>query len=243
MTLFSKNFRSQEFVKSVFSRVASRYDLMNDLMSLGIHRRWKKRFVEGLSLRPHMTILDVATGTGDILRLLMEKVAERKLEATFTALDTNEEMVREAQAKFINKGILTPMTWVVAPAESIPLADESQDLYTIAFGLRNVEEREKALSEAYRVLKPGGQFACLEFSQVQQDQLRGLYDMYSRHVIPRVGKWVAGDEEAYRYLVDSIRAFPDAPTLADMLQSVGFKTVSYDLLSQGIVAIHWGWKA
>lgn len=242
MTFSSSTHPPQSFIQSVFSRVAARYDMMNDLMSFGSHRLWKKKFVQSLSLKPEMKILDVATGTGDVLRLLVDQVKRRNLTGTFTAVDLNESMLREGHAKFINKGILTPVRWIVASAEELPLENDTHDLYTIAFGLRNVGDREKALSEAYRVLRPGGQLACLEFSHVQKESLRGLYEAYSRHVIPRIGKWVAHDEEAYRYLVESIWAFPDANQVAHMMKNAGFQTASYELLSGGVVAIHWAWK-
>ena len=227
-------------VDSVFHSVARRYDLMNDLMSAGLHRAWKAQLVS--MLRPSKTRaydhLDVAGGTGD--------VAFRVLDAggpatRVTVLDINESMLRvgaeRAEAKYGDR-----VNFVTGNAESLPLPDASFDSYTIAFGIRNVPRIDLALSEARRVLKPGGRFLCLEFSAVDVPLLDKIYEAYSFHVIPRIGARVAGDAESYRYLVESIRKFPTRGAFAGMIERAGFRHVTDRPLSGGIVAIHSGWK-
>lgn len=224
-------------VRGVFESVASRYDLMNDLMSGGIHRLWKASLID--QLRPHagMTLLDVAGGTGDI--------AFRFLDAgggTVTVCDLTEGMVRVGRDRAIDRNLLTGVKWTVGDAQQLPLGDRSVDAYTIAFGLRNVTDIDAALSEARRVLKPGGRFLCLEFSHVAVPMLDRLYDTYSFSVLPALGRWVAKDEESYQYLAESIRRFPTQKNLIARMKQAGFERTSYRDLSGGIAAIHEGWR-
>lgn len=231
-------------VKSIFNRVASKYDLMNDLMSFGIHRVWKREFVQRLSIKPDAHYVDVAAGTGDITRLIHQKIMSHGLVPCITAVDPNESMMGQGQAKLIDKGVISGVNWVQAPAEELPFDEESVDAITISFGLRNVTDREQALHEFYRILKPGGQFLCLEFSEVQHKYVNAAYTFYSQNVIPFLGKCIVEKHEdpPYEYLVDSIQRFPNQLTLKDMIECAGFKTVNFTNLTDGIVAIHEGWK-
>jgi len=233
---------AKSFVQDIFSRVSSRYDVMNDVMSLRLHRWWKKHFVQTLPLAPGASLLDVATGTGDIVRLILERSQKEDLGLEISALDPNPEMLRAGQARMLDLGILHPINWALGSAEALPYADETFDCYTIAFGLRNVEDRAAALAEAFRVLKPGGHFACLEFSHVENPVAKAFYKMYSSHIIPKMGKYVAGDEAAYQYLVDSIRAFPPQEALKAEIQGAGFQRCSFENLALGVVAIHRAWR-
>jgi len=230
----------QARVDDVFRSVAKRYDLMNDLMSGGLHRAWKQQLIS--MLRPPQNRpfhhLDVAGGTADI--------AFRSLEAGgpashVTVLDINEAMLRVG-AERAGDRFTGRINFVTANAEALPLPSESFDAYTIAFGIRNVPRIDRALAEAHRVLKPGRRFLCLEFSKVDLPVLDRIYDAYSFHVIPRLGSTVAGDAESYRYLVESIRKFPSPGRFAGMIEAAGFRHVSHRPLSGGIVAIHSGWK-
>ncbi len=231
-------------VIGVFDSVADRYDLMNDLMSGGIHRIWKDRFVR--MIRPKamrngkpLHYLDVAGGTGDIAFRIRKKIGAG---ATITLCDLNENMLSVGRDRAVDNGWLHDFEWVTGNAESLPMADNSVDLYTIAFGLRNVTHIDNALTEAYRVLKPGGRFFCLEFSHVQPDFLASAYTVYSDLVIPRLGKVIADDEESYQYLVESIRRFPTQERLLQRIKDAGFKLARYNNFSAGIVAVHQGTK-
>ena len=224
-------------VRGVFESVATRYDLMNDLMSGGVHRLWKSTLIDQLRPRPGRTLLDVAGGTGDI--------AFRFLEAGgghVTVCDLTEGMVRVGRDRAIDQGILSGVDWTVGDAQRLPMPDNSVDAYTIAFGLRNVTDIASALSEARRVLRPGGTFLCLEFSTVALPVLDRLYDTYSFRVLPALGRWVAKDEESYRYLAESIRRFPAQEVLCAKMREAGFSRVGYRNLSGGIAAIHQGWR-
>lgn len=225
-------------VGDVFSSVAGRYDLMNDLMSLGVHRLWKSAFVQRLDLRENMRILDVAGGTGDIAF----RIRERARPGTrITVCDINADMLAVGRARALDRGILDGdggIRWVCGDAERLPAPDSAYDAYTIAFGLRNVTDIPAALAEARRVLRPGGQFLCLEFSRVVLPVLDELYDRYSFSVLPWLGRRVARDEAAYRYLAESIRRFPDQQTLVSMLADAGLERARYQNLSGGIAAIH-----
>lgn len=223
-------------VKGVFDNVATRYDLMNDFMSGGLHRLWKNDFVNWLNPQPDMHILDVAGGTGDIAFRLLERAA-----CQVTVADINQRMLDEGRNRAMDRNRLS-IEWLCADAEVLPLPDNSFDAYTIAFGIRNVTHINKALSEAYRVLKTGGRFLCLEFSQVSDEFLRKIYDIYSFNVIPQLGKLIAGDSEPYRYLVESIRQFPAQEEFAAMIKAAGFGNVQYRNLTRGVVAIHSGRK-
>ncbi len=226
-------------VHGVFTSVAARYDLMNDAMSLGIHRIWKDAMLDWLAPRPGMRLLDVAGGTGDIAFRFLERV---KGEGSVTVLDMTESMLVEGRARSANQGIEGRLDWVVGDAMALPLPASSYDAYTISFGIRNVTRIEDAITEAYRVLRPGGRFLVLEFSEVPNEMLRKIYDTYSFNVIPRLGQALAGDRASYQYLVESIRRFPDQETFADMIRAAGFEQVGYRNLSMGIAALHSGWK-
>ena len=225
-------------VHDVFTSVAQRYDLMNDLMSAGVHRLWKDALIDWLAPRPGMDLLDVAGGTGDIAFRFLRRV---KGAGHATVCDMTEAMLEEG-ARRAEGQRLTGIDWVCGDAMALPFSDRRFDAYTIAFGIRNVTRIEDALAEAYRVLRPGGRFLCLEFSQVTVPALQWLYDRYSFNVIPPVGRVVTGDRESYQYLVESIRRFPDQYSFAAMIRAAGFSQVRYRNLSMGIAAIHSGWR-
>lgn len=232
-------------VRDVFDSVAPRYDLMNDLMSGGVHRVWKARFVDWLNPQPGMRLLDVGGGTGDIAFRVLEAVRNRKggSGATHvTVCDINEEMLRVGRGRAVDRGIVHGIEWVRGDAEALPFEDASFDAYTIAFCLRNVTDIDAALREARRVLKPGGRFLCLEFSHVVVPGLDALYDLYSFQVLPRLGAVVARNREAYQYLVESIRRFPPQQELADRIEDAGLRQVKVRNLSGGIAAIHSAWR-
>jgi len=231
----------QHLVNDVFHRVADRYDLMNDLMSAGLHRAWKAAMVDWLapSKRPGFRSLDVAGGTGDIAFRIVEASTRN---AHVTVLDINGSMLGVGRDRAIKRGIDQHLTFVEANAEELPFEDNSFDAYTIAFGIRNVPRIHVALSEAFRVLKPGGRFMCLEFSDVTMPMLDKIYDAWSFNAIPRIGKAVAGDADSYQYLVESIRKFPNQQNFADMIRGAGFSRVSWRDYSGGIAACHSGWK-
>lgn len=229
-------------VRAVFDRVARKYDLMNDFMSGGIHRLWKREMVALMDLKPGLKVLDVAGGTGDISFLIHKKLKPVSGPDQITVCDINKEMLQVGQERAIGRGITLGLQWVCGNAEALPFADRSFDRYTIAFGLRNVTHKEKAIAEAYRVLKPGGQFLCLEFSQPTDEFLKVCYDTYSFHVIPKMGKLVANDEASYDYLVESIRQFPTQIKLKEKVTHEGFLQTGYKNLMGGIAALHWGWR-
>ena len=225
-------------VRGVFDSVAGRYDLMNDLMSGGIHRLWKASLIDQLRPRPGMHLLDVAGGTGDI--------AFRFLDAgggEVTVCDINQSMIAVGRDRAIDQNRLAHIDWLVGDAEALPIPGNSVDAYTIAFGLRNVTRIDEALSEAHRVLRPGGRFLCLEFSRVADPVLADLYDRFSFSVLPALGRAVAQDADAYRYLVESIRQFPPQEELAARIEVAGFERVSYRNMTRGVAAIHEGWRA
>lgn len=225
-------------VRHVFESVAQKYDLMNDLMSLGIHRYWKRQFIHQLPLKKNQRILDVAGGTGDIARLIQQTHPHLGLEVI--VCDLTPAMVMVGRDRAINEGLVHNLHWVSGNGECLPIPDHSMDIYTIAFGLRNVTHIDRALSEAVRVLKPGGFFACLEFSNVDHPLFQKLYDLYSYNVLPRLGEWVANDRHSYQYLVESIRQFPAQDHLAQMMVASGFKQVSWQNWLGGISCIHIG---
>lgn len=223
-------------VGEVFSGVASNYDLMNDAMSFGLHRLWKREFISMLNPQHHWKHLDVAGGTGDISFGI-----RKRCNAQITLCDINAEMLSEGRDRAIDKNI-HGIEFVCGNAECLPLPSGQFDAYTIAFGIRNVTDIPAALREAHRTLKHGGRFMCLEFSAVAVPWLAKLYDTYSFHMIPKIGKLLAGNEDAYQYLVESIRQFPNQQTFASMIEEAGFEHVSYRNLTGGVVAIHSGWK-
>lgn len=233
--------QKRSLVDEVFSNVAEKYDLMNDLMSFGLHRLWKERFC---SMIPNLntTIIDVAGGTGDIAFRTHARAKKQNSHPHIVVCDINYQMLKVCKAKSIDKNILKGLDLVVADAENLPFADNSFDYYTIAFGIRNMLSIENALKEAYRVLKPTGKFLCLEFSRVQNDMLKPLYDFYSFNVIPAIGKSIAHNESAYRYLAESISLFPDQEDFKTKIQNAGFEDVGYDNLTFGVAAIHSGYK-
>ena len=229
----------QGLVRGVFSNVARSYDLMNDLMSVGVHRLWKDAFVDALNPRPGWTVLDVAGGTGDIAFRVRKRTGE---DGRVVVCDLTPDMLEVGRDRAVDKGYLSGIDWVAGDAMSLPVNSRTADAYTIAFGLRNVTHIEDVLAEAYRSLRPGGRFMCLEFSQVVLPVLDRVYDLYSFNVLPRIGQLVARDRESYQYLVESIRRFPPQEELAQMMRDAGFERVSYRNLSGGIAAIHSGWR-
>lgn len=227
-------------VGAVFDSVAERYDLMNDLMSLGIHRLWKRYFVALSGTRPGHRVLDLAGGTGDIARLLAPRVRPG---GSVVVADVTASMLRRGRERLTDDGCVRGVRWAQTDAEHLPFPDASFDLVTIAFGLRNVTDQAGALAEMHRVLAPGGRLLVLEFSRVHLPGLAQLYDLYSFAVLPFLGRWVADDAASYRYLAESIRRHPDQRTLESMLTAAGFVRCRYYNLSGGIVAIHSGYKA
>lgn len=226
-------------VHGVFSSVASKYDVMNDVMSLGIHRIWKDRFVQQLAPRDGQKLIDVAGGTGDIAQRFLTKAGSQ---AHATIVDMTEAMLVEGEKRMEGATIAEQCDWVVGDAMALPFADQSFDRYTISFGIRNVTNIHKAIEEAYRVLKYGGRMCILEFSHLPDEHMQWLYDQYSFNVIPFMGQIVANDRASYQYLVESIRKHPPQEKLAQMMRDAGFSQVKYENLSFGIVAIHSGWK-
>lgn len=226
-------------VAGVFSSVAGRYDLMNDLMSFGAHRLWKRYAVHISQIKPGAKVLDVAGGTGDMATLFRRKVGD---EGNVIISDINAEMILAGRDQLINKGMVQGIDYVQANAESLPFQDNRFDCISIAFGLRNVTDKQKALSSMYDKLKYGGCIIILEFSKIVLPLLKSIYDKYSFKVIPMIGKWVARDQESYQYLVESIRMHPDQESLKEMMERSGFSRVSYYNLSGGIVAVHKGYK-
>jgi demethylmenaquinone methyltransferase/2-methoxy-6-polyprenyl-1,4-benzoquinol methylase len=224
-------------VREVFSSVADKYDLMNDLMSLGIHRAWKRDFIANSGVRLGHHVLDLAGGTGDITALMSKRVGQQ---GRVVLSDINEAMLDVGRQRMEDRGISGNVSYALANAERLPFADGEFDVVTIAFGLRNVTDKNAALQEMYRVLRPGGKALILEFSEVQPEMLKKLYDGYSFGLLPVLGKLVAGDEESYRYLAESIRKHPPQEELAEMMREAGFERVRYRNLTGGIVAIHSG---
>jgi len=229
-------------VQGVFSSVATKYDVMNDVMSGGVHRLWKSAMIDWLAPRPGWRSLDVAGGTGDIAFRILDRASRRGGDAHVTVLDLTEDMLRAGMERAESRAMAANLDWVNGDAMALPFPDDSFDSYTIAFGIRNVTRIEEALAEAYRVLKPGGRFLCLEFSQVTVAGMDRLYDAYSFAVIPRMGKIVANDRDSYQYLVESIRRFPDQDSFAGMIRTVGFGQVKYRNMTAGVAALHSGWK-
>ena len=222
-------------VQNVFDKVYSQYDLMNDFMSLGIHRIWKKNLLNMMNPHHNQNLIDVACGTGDIAKLFLNHVNKS---SQITCVDPNKGMIQKGKEKLKN---FKNLKWINASAENLPIKDNFFDFYTISFGLRNTKNLNRALEEAYRVLKPGGRYFCLEFSKIQNSGLNFLYKRYSK-IIPSVGKIVVGESEPYDYLVKSIEDFLSQEELLDLLKKNNFKECTYRNLSGGIVSIHSGWK-
>jgi demethylmenaquinone methyltransferase/2-methoxy-6-polyprenyl-1,4-benzoquinol methylase len=229
-------------VRGVFDRVASRYDLMNDLMSAGVHRIWKDMVAARLNPQPGETIIDCAGGTGDMANRFARMARAAQLrrggpDARVVVVDYNAEMV----AAGVKRGGAPEVAWAVGDAMRLPLRDGEADAYVISFGLRNVTDVQTALNEARRVLKPGGRYLCLEFSRPTTEALRAAYDAYSFKVIPQIGQWVAKDRDSYQYLVESIRRFPDQETLVGMMRQAGLARATYTNFTGGVAALHQGW--
>jgi demethylmenaquinone methyltransferase / 2-methoxy-6-polyprenyl-1,4-benzoquinol methylase len=238
-------------VKDVFESVATRYDIMNDIMSGGLHRIWKASLIDQMRPRPGMRLLDVAGGTGDVAFRFLEAASAIAARSpadpadldTVTVCDINKAMLDVGRDRAIDKGILSGIDWVCGDAEALPMDASSFDLYTIAFGIRNVTHIERALEEAYRVLRPGGRFFCLEFSPLATPGLDKIYQWYSFKMIPKMGELITKDRESYQYLVESIRRFPRPKKFAAMIASAGFAHTGYRNMSGGVVALHSAIKA
>ena len=222
-------------VKNVFDQVYDQYDLMNDFMSLGIHRLWKKDLLNMMNPSSNQKLIDVACGTGDIAKLFLNYVNENSY---LTCVDPNKSMIKKGKEKLKK---FSNLNWVIAPAENLPIKENIYDFYTISFGLRNTKNLEKALSEAYRVLKPGGRYLCLEFSKIQNPSVEFFYKNYSK-LIPSIGKIIVGEKKPYEYLIKSIENFINQEELIYLMKKKGFKNCKYRNLSGGIVSIHSGWK-
>mgnify|MGYP001317355495 FL=1 len=227
-----------EKVQGVFSSVASKYDVMNDFMSLGIHRFWKDAMMDWLAPRGGQLLLDVAGGTGDISFRFLKRAGN----AHATVLDLTEPMLGEGRKRAETAGISDQLDWVVGDAMALPFEDQTFDVYTISFGIRNVTNPKKALAEAYRVLKPGGRIMVLEFSHIPNDLLQWCYDKYSFNVIPRLGQIIARDRSSYQYLVESIRKFPNQENFLNLVNEAGFENTKYRNLTMGVACLHSGWK-
>lgn len=225
-------------VQGVFSSVASKYDVMNDAMSFGIHRIWKDAMMDWLAPRAGQKLLDVAGGTGDISFRFLKRAGQGHA----TVLDLTEPMLVEGRKRAEANAMDDSLDWVVGDAMHLPFEDNSFDVYTISFGIRNVTRPQEALNEAFRVLRPGGRLMVLEFSQIPNDLMQRVYDLYSFNIIPRMGQAIARDRESYQYLVESIRKFPDQDTFLGMVRQAGFENAKYRNLSMGIACLHSGWK-
>lgn len=225
-------------VRGIFGSVAGKYDVMNDAMSLGIHRIWKDAMMDWLAPRAGQRLLDVAGGTGDIAFRFLDRAGQGHA----TVLDITEPMLIEGRRRAEAEALALSLDWVVGDAMALPFADNSFDVYTISFGIRNVTRPQEALAEAFRVLRPGGRLMVLEFSQIPNEMLQSVYDLYSFHIIPRLGQAIAGDRDSYQYLVESIRRFPDQEAFLEMVRAAGFGNARYRNLSLGIACLHSGWK-
>lgn len=228
-----------ERVREVFQSVAPKYDLMNDLMSFGLHRVWKRLAIARCMLQPNHSVLDLAGGTGDLSQAFAKTVGPK---GQVVLADINSSMLNKGREKLRDAGIVTPITFVLANAETLPFKNNHFDRIAIAFGLRNVTNKTLALQEMYRVLKPGGRAVILEFSKVQSKPLNKLYDAYSFFVLPKLGKFIANDADSYQYLAESIRMHPAQETLKEMMEQAGFERCEYQNLQSGIVALHIGFK-
>lgn len=226
-------------VGEVFTSVARKYDVMNDLMSFGMHRLWKRYFVATSGVRKGDHVLDLAGGTGDIAALLLPRVGA---EGSVVVGDINADMLRVGRDRLLDRGLVRGLDWTRMDAEALPFPERSFDCVTIAFGLRNVTRKDAALAEIHRVLKIGGRALVLEFSSVRAKFLKPIYDFHSFQVLPRIGKLIAGDDASYRYLAESIRKHPDQATLKSMMEAAGFARVDVRNLSAGVVAIHRGYR-
>jgi len=224
-----------KLVNSVFSKVYKKYDLMNDIMSFGIHRLWKEKFIEWMNPGLNSKLIDVASGTGDIAKLFSKKNGNT---SEITCVEPNINMLKEGE---VNLKKFKNIKWIKAQAENLPIKDDTFDFYSISYGIRNVTDINKTLSEAFRVLKPGGRFMCLEFSKIDNEMLNFIYKQYSK-TIPLIGKYIVGTSQPYKYLINSIDQFYNQKQLIELMANNGFSNTEYRNLSNGVSAIHSGWK-
>jgi ubiquinone/menaquinone biosynthesis methyltransferase len=234
--------QKSNLVKNIFSNVAKKYDLMNDLMSAGTHRLWKNNMINCIDFFDNIKIIDVAGGTGDIAFRIAKKAQEKSLNYQIEVVDINPQMLEVGRSRAVDMNLFSHLNFVENDGENLKFADESFDVFTIAFGIRNFTNIDKGLLEAHRVLKKGGKFICLEFSKVEDIFLQKIYDTYSFKIIPKIGEVILKDHDSYQYLVESIRKFPDQKTFTKLIENAGFSRVGYQNLTFGACAIHWGFK-
>ena len=234
--------QKSNLVKNIFSNVAKKYDLMNDLMSAGTHRLWKNNMINCIDFFDNIKIIDVAGGTGDIAFRIAKKAQEKSLNYQIEVVDINPQMLEVGRSRAVDMNLFSHLNFVENDGENLKFADESFDVFTIAFGIRNFTNIDKGLREAHRVLKKGGKFICLEFSKVEDIFLQKIYDTYSFKIIPKIGEFILKDHDSYQYLVESIRKFPDQKSFAKLIENSGFSRVGYQNLTFGACAIHWGFK-
>jgi len=234
--------QKSNLVKNIFSNVAKKYDLMNDLMSAGTHRLWKNNMINSIDFFDNIKIIDVAGGTGDIAFRIAKKAQEKNLNYQIEVVDINSQMLEVGRSRAIDMNLFSHLNFVENDGENLKFADESFDVFTIAFGIRNFTNIDKGLQEAHRVLKKGGKFICLEFSKVEDIFIQKIYDTYSFKIIPKIGEVILKDHDSYQYLVESIRKFPDQKSFTKLIENAGFSRVGYQNLTFGACAIHWGFK-
>lgn len=234
--------QKSNLVKDIFSNVAKKYDLMNDLMSAGTHRLWKNNMINCIDFFDNIKIIDVAGGTGDIAFRIAKKAQEKNLNYQIEVVDINPQMLEVGRSRAVDMNLFSHLNFVENDGENLKFADESFDVFTIAFGIRNFTNIDKGLREAHRVLKKGGKFICLEFSKVEDIFLQKIYDTYSFKIIPKIGEVILKDHDSYQYLVESIRKFPDQKSFTKLIENAGFSRVGYQNLTFGACAIHWGFK-
>jgi ubiquinone/menaquinone biosynthesis methyltransferase len=234
--------QKSNLVKNIFSNVAKKYDLMNDLMSVGTHRLWKNNMINHIDFFDNIKILDVAGGTGDIAFRIAKKAQEKNFNYQIEVVDINPQMLEVGRSRAVDMNLFSHLNFAEGDGEKLNFADNSFDIFTIAFGIRNFTNIDKGLSEAYRVLKKGGKFICLEFSKVEDIFLQKIYDIYSFKIIPKIGEAVLKDHDSYQYLVESIRKFPDQKSFKKLIENAGFSRAGYQNLTFGACAIHYGFK-
>ena len=234
--------QKSNLVKDIFSNVAKKYDLMNDLMSAGTNRLWKNNMINCIDFFDNIKIIDVAGGTGDIAFRIAKKAQEKNLNYQIEVVDINSQMLEVGRSRAVDMNLFSHLNFVENDGENLKFADESFDVFTIAFGIRNFTNIDKGLREAHRVLKKGGKFICLEFSKVEDIFLQKIYDTYSFKIIPKIGEFILKDHDSYQYLVESIRKFPDQKSFTKLIENAGFSRVGYQNLTFGACAIHWGFK-
>ena len=234
--------QKSNLVKDIFSNVAKKYDLMNDLMSAGTHRLWKNNMINCIDFFDNIKIIDVAGGTGDIAFRIAKKAQEKSLNYQIEVVDINPQMLEVGRSRAVDMNLFSHLNFVENDGENLKFADESFDVFTIAFGIRNFTNIDKGLREAHRVLKKGGKFICLEFSKVEDIFLQKIYDTYSFKIIPKIGEFILKDHDSYQYLVESIRKFPDQKSFTKLIENAGFSRAGYQNLTFGACAIHWGFK-